>query len=322
MVAPGRPTIRIVSRDSAGRPTEPVTVRANTVVMDADSLVYASGQVELARPDVDARADSAVVDNGRQWARLLRQPVVHGKGERAFTLYGRVIDIFGRNRTLARAISSDDAKAVSQDVTLTADTLDFRLADGKLQRAFAWGPSASRAHATSSTYDIVADSLDVRMPGQRVDVVYAVRGAFAQSAPDTTKIHSHERDWLRGDTIVATFDTTAGGRQDTAKVHIRQLVAHGSAQSFYQVASQDTAARRPAVNYVKGRDIAVSFATQQVRTVTVTEKAAGVYLDPAADSASAAVAPVGDSAAQRKARQPRSPPRGAGRARPPQPGTP
>jgi lipopolysaccharide export system protein LptA len=286
MVAPGRPTIRIVERDSTGQAGEPVTVLANTVVMDADSLVYASGRVELTRPDVIARGDSAFVDNGRQFARLMRKPEVHGTGQRPFTLYGQVIDIFGRQRSLDRAISMGEARAVSQDVTLTADTLDFRLAAGQLDRAYAWG--ASRAHAVSSSYDIIADSMDVRMPGQRIEQVWAVRGAYAESEPDSTKFRSEERDWIRGDTIVATFDTTAAARADTSRrAHIRELLARGSASSFYQLPPQDTATRLPAINYVRGREITIAFESQEVRSVTVTEKAAGVYVEPGTAQASA-----------------------------------
>ncbi|HEU4565216.1 MAG TPA: hypothetical protein VFS05_11225 [Gemmatimonadaceae bacterium] len=283
MVAPSRPTIRIVERDSAGRPTEPMTVVANTVVMVADSLVYASGRVEMTRPDVLARGDSAFVDNGRQFARLMRKPEIEGKGERPFTLYGTVIDIYGRNRQLDRALSMGSAKAVSEDVTLTSDTLDFHMADGKLQRAYAWG--ASRAHAVSPTYDILADSLDVRMPGQRVEQVWALRDAYAESVPDSTKIRSKERDWLRGDTIIATFDTSTATPADTGRgVRIERLVARGSARSFYQLPAQDTSYHMPALNYVRGRDITLAFAERQVRTVTVTEKAAGVYLEPGAET--------------------------------------
>jgi lipopolysaccharide export system protein LptA len=284
MVATGRPTIRIVERDSTGRPGEPIIVVANTVSMDADSLVYASGKVELTRPDVVARGDSAYVDNGRQYARLMRAPVIEGKGERAFTLTGRVIDIFGRDRALERAISIGDAKAVSEDATITSDTLDFRMADGKLQQAFAWG--ASRAHVTSPTYDILADSLDVRMPGQRVHEVFAVRGAYAESEPDSTKLRSEERDWLRGDTIIARFDTSAAAaaaaQADTGRnrVAIRELVARGAASSFYQMPPQDTSQRTPAINYVRGREITVAFLERQVSSVTVTDQAAGVYLEP------------------------------------------
>ncbi|MBC7791004.1 MAG: hypothetical protein H7Z74_13740 [Anaerolineae bacterium] len=278
MISDGRPTIRIIERDSLGSASDPVIVIANTVVMMADSLVYASGRVELTRPDVIARADSATMDNGRQSARLMRQPVIEGRGERPFKLFGTVIDIFARNRKLEFAIARGQGRAVSEDVTLTADTLDFRLVDSKLHRAYAWGKS--RARAVSPQYDIIADSLDVRMPAQRVSEVYGVRDAFAQSTPDSLKIRTTEKDWLRGDTIMAQFDT-ASTADTTSRAQIKQLVALGHARSLYQLAPRDTASNRPAINYVVGRDISLAFQNREVQTVTITEQAHGVYLEPA-----------------------------------------
>ncbi|MEJ7808921.1 MAG: hypothetical protein WKG32_00755 [Gemmatimonadaceae bacterium] len=277
MVAPGRPTIRIVERDSTGGLSDPVVVIANTIVMEADSLVFASGRVELTRIDAVARADSMALDNGRQFGRLMRKPVVEGKGQRPFTLYGSVIDIFGRDRLLERAVSSGEARAVSEDVTLTADTLDFRMGESKLQRAYAWGKS--RARAVSPSYDIVADSLDVEMPGQRVQRVVGVRNAHAESAPDSLKIRSTERDWMDGDTIVARFDTLRAS-DSTARAEIRELKALGHARSYYQLGAQDSTALKPAINYVKGKTITVAFEARLVKTVTIAGQESGLYLEP------------------------------------------
>jgi lipopolysaccharide export system protein LptA len=277
MVAPGRPTIQVITKDSTGKPSEPMQVVANTVTMDGDSLVYASGKVEITRSDVFATGDSAAMDSGRQFARLLLRPSITSRGKRPFTLYGTVIDLFGQNRALERVFSQGNAKSVSQDATLTADTLDFRMARGFLQRVFGWG--ASRSHAVNPQYDVVADSLDVMMPDQRLREVRAVRKAFAQSVPDSTRLHTTERDWLRGDTIVAHFDTTGVG-DTTKQPPIRQLVALGHASSFYHIATKDTTALGPAINYVKGRDITIAFVDKQVRRVTVLDQAAGLYLEP------------------------------------------
>lgn len=287
MIAPQRPTIRIVERDSAGAAGEPILVTANQVTMEADSLVYAGGRVVLTRPDMVARGDSAVVDNGRQWARLMRNPVVEGKGKRPFTLTGKVIDVFARDRRLERALASGDAKTVSDSTTIRADTLDFRVVDGQIERAFAWGPS--RATVVSPTYDVLADSLDVRMPAQRVERVYAVGGALIESEPDSLRVESEERNWLRGDTIIAEFDTARVAAGDSG-VAIRRLEALGSAQSFYQVEPRDSTARRPAVNYVRGRAITVSFADRQVARVSVVDQASGVYLEPGEPTAAPASA--------------------------------
>jgi lipopolysaccharide export system protein LptA len=295
MIAPGRPTIKIIQTDSTtGRPSEPATVIANTVTMQGDSTVFASGKVEITRPDVLAKGDSASLDSQSEFARLMRGPSITARGDRPFVLTGTVIDLFGKARMVERVLSKGSAKSVSRDATLTADTLDFRMANGRLQRVHGWGKS--RARAANPTYDILADSLDVRMPEQRLREVHAVGDAFAQSVPDTTKLHTTEHDWLRGDTVFAYFDSSAKVINDsTSQPAIERLLAVGSARSYYQIASRDSAALGPAINYVRGQSITVAFANRTVDSVTITGQAAGVYADPVTPKVDSLARAQGDS---------------------------
>jgi hypothetical protein len=235
---------------------------------------------------------------------------------------------------LERVLSQGRAKGVSQDATLTADTLDFAMARGRLQRVHAWGKS--RARATNPTYDIVADSLDVRMPEQRLREIRALRDAFAQSVPDTTRIHTTEHDWLRGDTVFAYFDSTGTGADSAARAdsvraaadparaaaadsshqpRITELRSLGHARSFYQIAARDTAAVGPAVNYVRGERITVTFQNRQVQQVAIAGQAAGVYLDPVipgtTDTTGAPATPAPPAPARGKPGAPAAPPRPA-----------
>jgi len=299
LYADGRPLITLVQVDSQGRRQPPVDLRADRVTMEADSLVYAGGSVDITRPDLHAVGDSAYLDSGREFARLMRGPNIEGKAQRPFTLSGTVVDIYSRARQLERVVSLGNARALSDDLDLRADTIDLRVTQNKLEHAYAWG--ASGAHAISPTQLISADSLNVRLPGQNIREVHAVRHAVAQSDPDSTKIRSKERDWLRGDTIIALFDSTARG--DTAtKPQLTRLVAVGDARSYYQIAVSGAPIDRPAVNYVRGRKITVSFANRQVERVAVTEKATGVYLEPVRDTTAHAPKTAADSAATRRAR--------------------
>ena len=312
--ASGRPTITLVQRDSTGRPTTPATVIANTVTMVGDSLVFAGGSVVVTREDVVARGDSVTLDSEREITVLMRSPSIEGRRERPFRLAGQRIELTGADRRLRRVVSTGTATATSDDLTLASDTIDLRVADDLLQRAIAWG--ASRASATSPTQSLVADSIDVTMPGQRMREIHAVRGAAASGRPDTTRFRADTVDWMRGDTIVALFDTlpsvaaapravinrVAGrdtavrdtaprARADSAQTRLRELHAVGNARSYYHLAPADSAMRRPAINYVTGREIVVAFQDQQVSRVTVVQQASGVYLEPAnvapADSARA-----------------------------------
>jgi hypothetical protein len=108
-----------------------------------------------------------------------------------------------------------------------------------------------------------------------------VGDAYAQSVPDTTRLHTTEHDWLRGDTIFAYFDSSAKVVNDSAsQPAIETLLAVGHARSFYQIAPRDTAAIGPAINYVRGERINVAFANRTVDSVTIIGQAAGVYADP------------------------------------------
>jgi hypothetical protein len=298
LYAPGRPIVTLVQKDTTGRGRPPDTahVVANTIVMDGDSLVYASGRVQITRPDLQATGDSAFLDSGRDFARLMREPQVVGKGKdsvqtnpktqsaRTFTLTGGVIDVYSRNRQVERVVATPKGHAVSQDLELVADSIDLRVAANQLQRAVAWGKT--RARAVSPDREIVADSIDAIMPQQRIREVHAIRNAYAESNPDSG-IVSTQRDWMSGDTIVAHFDSIPPG-DTTSKPKIREIVANGDARSYYQMKNSKGPAAQPSVNYVRGRIIDILFEDRKVATVTVTDKATGVIIEPATASATPA----------------------------------
>jgi lipopolysaccharide export system protein LptA len=284
MFAPGRPTVTLVQRDTTGRGKAPDTayVVANQITMEGDSLVYAAGRVQITRPDLLATGDSAFLDSGSDFARLMREPMVKGTGSRTFTLTGGVIDVYSRNRQLERVVATPNGHALSQDLELVADTVDLRIQTNQLQRVMAWGKT--RARAVSPEREITADSIDAIMPGQRVREVRALRKAYAESNPDSGVV-STQRDWMRGDTIVARFDSLVG--TDTAsRPRVRQIVAEGNARSFYQMKNSKGPQTQPTVNYVRGRIIDILFEERKVSTVTVTDQATGLLIEPAAEAAS------------------------------------
>lgn len=300
IVATGRPQLTLVERDPAGTAREPVIVNANRLRMDGDSLVYGSGHVEMLRSDVSARGDSAFMNAGTEFMRLMRNPTVTGRGERPFTLQGEVIDMFARERQLERVVASPRGRATSEDLELFADTIDLRITEERMSRAFAFGPS--RARAVSTERDLLADSLDVLMPNQRLEELRAVGSAFATSLPDTARVISAERDWLQGDTIVVEFETegVAEGR-----TRARQLTATLDARSFHQMQGQSAARDQPTVNYVHGESIVVVLQEGEVSVVVVEGDASGVYLEHSAGTTPASGEPGA------------TPPRTAPPARPP-----
>jgi len=286
MIATNRPTIHVVQKDSIGRLDTTVVV-ANTVFMDGDSLIYGGGAVVITRPEISATADSTFIDEGKETMRLMRNPRLQGTKSRPFTLTGDLIDLFSRDRKLQRVRASANATAVSDSMTLKSDTIDLRIRNDLLDHAYAWG-AKSRALAVSPSQNLLADSLDVAMPGQRVQLVRAFNNALAEGKPDTVRFRAESPDtldWLRGDTIVAHFDTVPV--KDTSNTpNIKQLVASGHASSLYHMAPSDTTERRPAINHVTARIITIDFDQHQhkVGTVTTVDSVSGVYIEPRADS--------------------------------------
>ncbi len=321
LVAQNRPRLFLAQRDSAGKAGEPVQVTANQITTENDSIVYAGGKVEITRSDLDARSDSAYLDSGREFARLMIRPVIIGKGERGYTLRGKQVELFTKNRVVQRVLAQADARVTSEDLLLTADTIDLRVDGNKAQAAYVWGKS--RARAISPDRDLIADSLAVRMPDQQLREVRAFRDAIATTIPDTAKVRTGEKDWLKGDTIFAFFDSTARARPaspepsmtvpsavakpsrrnttaarpdstpppnaatDSASVkpQLREMQSIGHASARYQVEAQGGTPQRPAINYSRGDRITVTLDSTGVSRVQIDEKAVGIYLEPALDSA-------------------------------------
>lgn len=310
MQAKARPTITVVEKDSAGRTLEPMTVIADSVLMDGDSLIYGRGQVVITRPQIIATADSVFVDQTTETMRLMRDPVLKGSRDRPFTLKGDVIDLYSTNKKLQRVIARAHANAVSDSLTMNSDTIDLRLKNDLLDHAYVWGKT-SRARASSPSQNILADSLDVTMPAQQIRLVHALGKAFAQGKPDTTRFvleKGDSTDWLRGDTIIAHFDSVPpkATPKDTSKgPRIKQLVATGHAASWYHMAPSDSGERRAAINYTTARTITIEFgpqssvaknssansptntpangqqnASQKVATVVAKDSIFGVFIEP------------------------------------------
>jgi len=276
LVSTGRPRLRLVQRDTlTGKPTDTVDVVAERITSVADSLVYAGGDVRITRPQLFATGDSAFMDQGSGIARLMLKPTVEARRSRPFTLTGGVIDVFSKNKLVSRVVATPNGHATSQDLQLYADTVDLRVNNNELERAMAWG--RTRARATSPDRDILADSIDAVLPNQRIHQIRAVGKAYATSIPDTATMKTSERDWMRGDTLIATFDSAA--RQDSSHTPpVKTVIARNNARAYYHVKSA-TFKDRPGVNYVTGRDIDISFLNGGVDTVKVRDKASGVYVE-------------------------------------------
>lgn len=300
-MARGRPFVRMSPSETGAPPgtsADSVDLTANTVLSVNDSLVWAGGNVIIERSDLRATGDSATLDNGREFARLMRKPQIVGKGENPFTLDGIVIDMWSQDRLLERVLAAGEAMATSDSLVLTADTLDLRLVEQEIERVYAWG--GDRARADGPEQQIESDSMDIRMPGQALERVHAVGRAKAYSRVDTAAMVTTERDWIAGDTIIAGFESVPDSSSGETRTRMREVVASGGAQSFYQLAPSGGARGRPNLSYNRGRVITVLFADGEMSSVSVVDQASGLYLEPTAADTVAARPPAARPSAPRR----------------------
>ncbi len=300
LVAPNRPTARVIEKDSAGKPGVPVVITANTMQDEGDTLLYAWGNVTITRNAITGESDSARYDKVGERARLIRQArVANNDPKQPFRLTGDTIDLFNRDRALERVLALHNATATNQEFVMTSERIDLRLQDQKLDRAYASG--GGRAKATTPQQELIADSIEIHLPGQRIREVRAIGSAVTTGVPDTLKLKSPDRDVLRGDTVVAQFDTMRVAGDTSRQGKIQDIQARGNASSFFQVASKAGPSAPPSLNYLRAHSILIAFDTGAVRTVVADSSATGIYLEP--DS-------VADSSAAVKATtaRPRRPP--------------
>jgi len=215
------------------------------------------------------------------------QPELRGVGDDSFRLTGTRIDLALQQRELSKVTAKGQGHAVSRDWDLTADTIAIDLESRKIERTLAWG-TETRPYAVSASYAMRADSLALDSPGQLLRQVRGYRKACLGGTVDSV---TQERDWMRGDTVIASFTPwdSAGRRRAV----LSRIEARAGAQS-YHLDHNAKAPRRPSINYARGDAIVVTMksgADGGVDRVDIRGKVDGIQLEAATDS----TAPPADS---------------------------
>ena len=309
--APENPKVTMKQKDSTGKELDPVTITAATMDDNGDSTLIASGNVTILRSDITGRGDSANYNKPTGNARLIRQANIESTNkQQAFTLSGDTIDLFSHDQKLDRVLAKHFGKAKSGEVNMSAERLDMRLVDRKIERAYIYG--VGRAKADTKSQSLEADSMDILLPNQRIRELRAFGSAQAVSKPDSMKMKSEENDVLKGDSVIAQFDSLKNPADTSAKAEIKRVVAMGNASSKVQIASRQGREFPPAINYIRGKHLVVQFDSGQVRLVAVDSAASGGYYEPVIDTL------AGDSTKKK----PRKPPLAAVAQARPQPSIP
>ena len=283
MYAIGRPKIRYVEADSAGGPqVEPYLIVADRVRFKGDDRIWAGGKVTIDRSDFAARSDSMRLDTGRGSDGTLigGEPVLRGLGTDSFRLTGKRIDLALQQRELSKVAAKGQGRALNRDWDLVADTIAIDLKDRKLERTLAWG-KGTRPYAVSTSYAMRADSLALDSPAQ---LLKEVRGFGQAWLGGTTDSITKERDWMRGDTVIAQFSPSdSAGRK---RAVLSRIDARAAAQS-YHLERNAKSPRRPSINYARGDAITVTMkntAAGGVDRVDIRGKVDGIQLEASGDS--------------------------------------
>jgi hypothetical protein len=299
MYAVGRPKLRYAEADtgSAGHAAEPYLIVADRVRFKGNDRIFAGGKVTVDRSDFAARADSMRLDTGAGSDGTLvgGEPILRGLGADSFRLSGRRIDLKLRQRELSRVVANGGAHAVNRDWDLVADTIALDLNQRKLERTLAWG-KATRPYAVSPSYAMRADSLALDSPGQLLKEVRGFGKAWLGGTVDSAV---KDRDWMRGDTVIARFAAAdSAGKQ---RAVLSSIEARVGAQS-YHLERNASAPRRPSINYARGDAITVTMSPPPdsgVQRVDIRGKVDGIQLEAGSDS----TAPAADSARTRGKRR-------------------
>jgi hypothetical protein len=277
LFAVGRPTIRSFPKDTGATKAEPYVIVADRVHMKGSDRTWAGGRVTIDRSDFTARGDSLYLNSGSgNEGRLLGTPVMKGLGRDSFELHGTRIDLTLDHQAITYVKALGNGHAISKDLDLVADTIGLDLDAQKLTQTLAWGDSI-KPRALAADYEIRGDSTAFDTPAQQLREIRSFGRAWVGGKVDSI---SKERDWLSGDTVVASFATIDSG--GTKRSTLAQLAGSGDAHSYYRVQDNSNAGL-PSINYTRGDRITVRMKVtgqRGVDQVKIDGHVDGVHLKP------------------------------------------
>jgi hypothetical protein len=279
--AAGRPHVDYFARDSASERREPYVILADRLHALGEDRLWGGGRVTIDRSDIAARADSMRFDTGAgNDGTLIGHPSFRGLGSDSFTVTGTRIDFALAGRQVRSVRAGDHAHAIKGEWDLVADTIVIGVAEHKVERMFAWGHTA-RPKAVGKRYEVRGDSLAFDTPKQVLTEARAFGSAWVGGAVDSA---TGNRDWMQGDTIVASFAQRDAQRDSASSVRTALDVvrARHDARSFHE-AKSDRPGRAPSLSYVRGDVIILTMKRQGpegVERVDVQGRADGVQLEP------------------------------------------
>lgn len=276
MYADQRPTLTLPVRDSTGAEAVPYVVVGDRIRLRGTDQLWGGGRVTIDRSDLRGRGDSLEMDTGpRNAGALVGKALVRRLAADSFELRGQRIDLGLDRRDLRTVTARDSASLSGRQLSLDADNIGLDLRQRMVGQTVAWGTQV-RPRAVSQDYEVRGDSVAFDTPKQQLREIRAYRGAWLGAKPDS----AGDRDWVAGDTVVATF--AARDSAGTAPPSLERLRAAGNGKALYRFTSAGQT--RPAFNYTKADLILVTMRLRgdsvQVDSVLARGNVEGVHLQP------------------------------------------
>lgn len=276
MYADQRPTLTLPVRDSTGGNGAPYVVVADRIRLRGSDQLWGGGRVTIDREDLRGRGDSLQLDTApRGDGALVGNAVVRRIAADSFELRGRRIDLGLDQRELRQVIARDSASLAGSDLTLTGDNIRLEIRQRTVGQTTAWG-RGRRPLALSRDYEIRGDSLAFDTPDQVLEEIRAFRDAWLGAKPDS----AGDRDWVAGDSVVASF--TQRDSAGTKRPLLQRLQATGNGKALYRFTQQGQP--RASFNYTKADLILVTMRlvgdSVQVDSVHARGGVEGLHLQP------------------------------------------
>lgn len=176
--ATGRPHLTLYP--TAEYEGAPFDVDADVAELAGEEMARARGDVVIRRPDLLARADSAVFDIAEGGGVLYGSPEVEGRG---FRLSGDTIRLRFQEEELREVWARGRAFAAGESFEVVAEQVRARIEAEKAREVWAYG--GDRSIAISASYRVYGDSLRFALSEGRIDTVVAVGEAIAEEEAAT-----------------------------------------------------------------------------------------------------------------------------------------
>jgi lipopolysaccharide export system protein LptA len=306
----GRPRGTLIRRRENTAVMDTTIIDADRMQLIGERIFRGWGNVQTRRGTMTSSSQYAEFDEETSRMRLTGQAVVQSDTFRlradsieAVLVDGDEFRELHAHRNVIVESEEVDLNAPAVHLTFTEGQVERLIAVGGAKTVF---ENAPQARAVSPDFVLTADSIDALSPEQKLETVIAIGKAHGERM-DTTANRDLpqliQNDWVRGDTIRAWFtdrDTVTPPRPgarptpvvggDSTRVLERILATGNPASSTYRLREQSGDTVSISVNYITAKKLDVTFTQGEVAKVEAAGNIRGLYLQPA-QRAQAATAP-------------------------------